>query len=114
MLPGPYERWFTEMCGRPSPVEQPSTCDACAMLPGAPDLPPDGQFDPALRCCTYHPHLASHFVGGILDGGSDAGRAIVRARIGVRVGVTPIGLGPAERRSGVFGRSPELRCPFYD
>ncbi|HZS36734.1 MAG TPA: hypothetical protein VFF06_07910 [Polyangia bacterium] len=127
MLPGPYERWFTEACGRPAPVERRSTCDACAMLPGAPDLPPDGPFDEAVRCCTYHPHLAPHFVGAILDGGeglSDAGRAIVRARIAARAGVTPIGLAPAPEfaaayqriaaEPGAFGRRRELACPFYD
>ena len=27
MLPGPYERWFTELCGRPSSVESRATCD---------------------------------------------------------------------------------------
>lgn len=124
MLPGPYERWFTEMCGRPGPVEARSTCDSCAMLPGAPDLPPDGPFEPAVRCCTYHPHLAAHFVGGILEDGADPGRALVRARIAARQGVTPLGLSPtlayseaARRLSGMpgsFGRSRELLCPFHD
>ncbi len=123
MLPGPYERWFAELCRRPSPVESRSTCDACAMLPGAADLPPEGPFDVASRCCTYHPHLAPHFVGGILDGDSDAGRQLVRARIRGRVGVTPLGLAPTPEfaaalqriagRPGGFGRSPEILCPFY-
>src|SRR5438874_8444026 len=124
MLPGPYERWFTEMSGRPGPVETRSTCDSCAMLPGAPGLPPEGAFDPAVRCCTYHPHLAPHFVGGILASGSEAGRRVVRARIAARVGVTPIGLQPTPAyaaiyqrlsvRAGAFGHSHELLCPFYD
>lgn len=123
MLPGPYERWFVELCGRAAPVESRSTCDACAMLPGAPELPPEGPFDEALRCCTYHPNLAPHFVGGILDGGDEVGRARVRARIAARVGVSPLGLGPtpeyaaAHRRlagPGSFGRSRALACPFLD
>jgi Fe-S-cluster containining protein len=120
MLPGPYERWFTEVCGRPSPVESRSTCDSCAMLPGAADLPPEGPFDPAVRCCTYHPHLAPHFVGGILRDGTDAGRAVVRARIAAREGVTPLGLGPPAgwdrlaHKPGSFGHSHDLLCPFYD
>lgn len=123
MLPGPYERWFTELCGRPSPVESRSTCDDCAMLPGAPDLPPEGPFDPAVRCCSYHPHLAPHFVGGILESGTGVGPTLVRARLAARVGVTPLGLGPTPAfsavyqalasRPGAFGHSRELLCPFY-
>jgi hypothetical protein len=123
MLPEPYERWFAEMCSRPSPVEKRSTCEACAMLPGAPDLPPEGPFDPELRCCTYHPHLAPHFVGAILDGGG-AGRARVLERLAARAGVTPLGLAPSPAftavyqreaaRAGAFGRSRAIRCPFLD
>ena len=122
MLPGPYERWFVEMVGRPSPVETRSTCDACAMAPGSPDLPPEGAFDPALRCCTYHPHLAAHLVGAILERGDSPGSDIVRARIAERAGVTPIGIGPDARwaaawkqsgtRPGAFGRDHSLLCPF--
>src|SRR5438046_1288530 len=48
MLPGPYERWFIEACGRASPVETRSTCDACAMLPGAPGLPDGGALGAAV------------------------------------------------------------------
>jgi hypothetical protein len=119
MLPDPYERWYVEMCGRPSPVETRATCDDCAMLPGAPSLPPEGAFDPALRCCTHHPHLAAHFVGGILDGDDPHGRAVVRARIAARVGVTPLGIAqppgwPAQPPPGAFGHSTALRCPFLD
>jgi hypothetical protein len=123
MLPDPYERWFIEICGRPAPVENRSTCEHCAMLPGAPDLPPEGPFDPVMRCCTYHPHLAPHFVGGILAGDSEEGRVRVKARIAARLGVTPLGLGPTpdysvihERlafRPGTFGRSRELHCAFH-
>ncbi len=123
MLPGPYERWYAEIADGPSPVESRSTCDACVMEPGARGLPLEGAFDPAVRCCTYHPHLAAHFVGGILKDGTAAGIAIVRARLAARVGVTPLGLGatPAyaatylevTRTPGVFGRSRDLRCPFH-
>jgi len=91
------------------------------MLPDAPDLPPEGPFDPALRCCTYHPHLAAHFVGGILRDGTVAGREVVRARIAGRAGVTPLGLGPPPSylaawqslRPGSFGHDRELLCPFH-
>ncbi len=123
MLPGPYERWYTEMAGRASPVEARSTCDSCVMEPGSPGLPPEGAFDPALRCCTYHPHLAPHLVGGIIRaGGSEAGRAVVRARIAAREAVTPLGLGPTPTWEatyqrvtavpGTFGHSREILCPF--
>jgi Fe-S-cluster containining protein len=124
MLPGPYERWFTEICGRPSPIEARSTCERCAMRPGAPDLPPEGPYSASLRCCTYHPHLAPHFVGGILERGTARGRDLVRARIAGRFGVTPLGLGHSEAyaeawrtvgsQPGAFGRRAEIRCPFYD
>ena len=117
MLPELYERWFVEWCGRPSPVESRSTCAECAMLPGAPELPPEGPFDAETRCCTYHPHLAPHFVGAILERGSDVGRATVRARIAGRIGVSPLGLGPTPQyarlpRGRGFGRNRDLTCPF--
>jgi len=118
VLPGPYERWFTEIAGRPAAVESRATCDRCAMLPGAPELPPEGPFHPETRCCTYHPELAPHFVGGILAAGTDEGRARVKRRIADRTGVTPLGLAPgperAAARPGAFGRDPALRCPFFD
>jgi hypothetical protein len=124
VLPQPYERWFVELTGRGTAVESRATCDHCAMLPDAPDLPPEGPFDPATLCCTYHPQLAPHFVGGILKDGSEAGRAHVRARIAARVGVSPLGLLPppeyaslyarASLRAGAFGRTRELLCPFHD
>ena len=63
MLPGPYERWSRELLGRPFPAEPRSTCASCAMLPDAPDLPPEGPFRAEVRCCTYQPHLAPHLVG---------------------------------------------------
>jgi hypothetical protein len=122
MLPGPYEGWFTEMTGGPSPVESRATCEACVMLPGAPELPPEGPFDPELRCCTFHPQLLAHLVGGILREADDMGRERVRARIAARVGVSPIGIIPPPayaahhralaERPGSFGHRHELRCPF--
>jgi hypothetical protein len=118
MLPGAYERWYVELTGRASPVESRSTCASCAMLPGAPDLPPEGPFAPEVRCCTYHPRLPAHLVGGILAAGTDEGRARVRARIATRAGVTPLGIAPGPEHvamaPGAFGRDLALRCPFHD
>jgi hypothetical protein len=92
------------------------------MLPGAANLPPEGPFDPELRCCTYHPQLLAHLCGGILRDGDAAGRAHLRERIAARVGVTPIGIIPTpayaahhQALSGIpgsFGHRRELRCPF--
>jgi hypothetical protein len=106
MLPAPYERWFVELAGRASPIESRSTCESCAMVP---------TFDAALKCCTFHPSLAPHFVGAILASGGGA-RDKVLARIAARDGVSPLGLLPPRDwpKSGEFGRSPELRCPFFD
>jgi hypothetical protein len=107
VLPGPYERWFVEATGEASPVESRATCDDCRMLPSSPDLPPQGPFDPEVKCCSFHPHLAPHFVGAILD------HEVVRARLRDRVGVSPLGLGPPLGfRVTRFGQKPQ--CPFYD
>src|SRR5579859_7993387 len=62
VLPEIYERWFQELCGRPSPVETRSDCDRCSMLDPAEETP----FNPETRCCTYHPHLAPHLVGALI------------------------------------------------
>jgi hypothetical protein len=86
------------------------------MLPGAPDLPPEGAYHPEVRCCSYHPHLAAHLVGGVLGGEDGEGRARVRSRIAARVGVTPLGLGPTPAYyalKGRFGHSREMLCAFY-
>jgi Fe-S-cluster containining protein len=85
------------------------------MFADAPGVP---RFASDLRCCTYHPHLPAHLVGGILKSGEGAER--IRARIAARVGVTPVGVGPPPayaalpRTADSFGRDPALRCPFLD
>src|SRR5262249_45140987 len=107
VLPGPYERWFSEATGRASPEEPRSTCDNCCMLPGSPSLPPQGAFDPAVKCCSFHPHLAPHFVGALAD------NPIVHARIAARYNVTPLGMGPPEGfKQTRFGHGQV--CPFHD
>lgn len=67
------------------------------------------QFDAGSKCCTYHPHLAPHFVGALLA----SGNALVEERLRRRVGVTPLGLGaPPGFSVREFGRD-DGRCPFH-
>jgi Fe-S-cluster containining protein len=115
VLPDVYERWFQELCGRPSPVETRANCDRCNMLDPAEEEP----FNPETRCCTYHPHLAPHLVGALIAEGS----RIVEEKVAARDGVTPLGLGPNAAYSALFarlgqtpdafGRQRALLCPFY-
>jgi hypothetical protein len=123
-LPEPYERWTRAILGRPLATERRSTCASCAMQPGAAGLPPEGPFLPEVRCCTYQPSLPPHLVGAILADDAAPGRAVVRARIAGRAGVSPLGIGPAPGYSATyagvvadpvgFGRSAELACPYLD
>ncbi len=113
MLPGIYERWYQELCGRPSPVESRTHCDDCNMLGDEP------RFHPDTRCCTYHPQLPAHVVGALLREGA----ASVGERVAQRRGVTPHGLGPTPEYAAVwnrlgqrpeaFGREPAIVCPFH-
>jgi hypothetical protein len=123
-LPEPYERWIRAILGRPLATESRSTCARCAMRPEAEDLPPEGPFLPAVRCCTYQPSLPPHLVGAILADETAPGRAVLRAHIAARAGVSPLGVGPppeygvayqrvlADPRA--FGRAAELACPYLD
>src|SRR5439155_20758905 len=77
-----YERWFQELCGRPSPVETRSNCDDCNML----DPAEEARFNVETRCCTYHPHLAPHLVGALILADS----RIVQEKVAARDGVTPL------------------------
>src|SRR4051812_4594660 len=115
VLPEIYERWFVELCGRPSPVETRANCDDCNMLRPQEPAP----FDPEARCCTYHPHLPPHLVGALLQQRNE----IVEEKVAARDGVTPLGLGPNAEYSArfarlgqhpdAFGRERALVCPFY-
>jgi hypothetical protein len=118
-------RWVPAILGAPLPAEQTATCGACVMLP------PDGEayrhdgayFNPATKCCTYVPRIASFLAGAILLDGDPAmadGKRRLEARIAARTGLTPLGLvrtpqeawmvGNAER---AFGKHGALRCPYY-
>ena len=80
-------------------------------------------FRPDVKCCSYLPTLPNFLVGGVLRDTEPAAQAGVRStrdRIGRRIGVSPLGLGPSpsysalyERAAGAFGRSKALRCPHY-
>lgn len=81
-------------------------------------------YDPRTKCCTYTPHLHNFLVGRILretDPGLGFGKQVVTERIESGVATTPLGLGPSPQRkllynTGgrlVFGKSLELRCPYY-
>ncbi len=85
---------------------------------------PDRYFRPDVKCCSYLPTLPNFLVGGVLRDDEPAARAgarSVRERIGRRVGVSPLGLGPLpdyavlyERAAGAFGRSKALLCPHFE
>ncbi len=122
VLPRLYQRWIDELLPRGIAPETRATCQECAMVdrggPSSPELP----FNPAVKCCTYHPELPNYLVGKILaDERPEAAEArrVLEERIAARVGVTPYGLSaPAAftliyQNAAVFGRSEQLRCPFY-
>src|SRR5262245_9691204 len=93
VLPEIYERWFQELCGRPSPVETCTDCDDCNMLRPGEEEP----FNRETRCCTYHPHLTPHLVGALLLQRSK----IIEDKVAARDGVTPLGLQPNAEYSAV-------------
>ena len=81
-------------CGRPAPVESRSTCEACAMLPGAPELPPvEVDPDRLARALVYLIRAAD---------GYGAEGAPIRLRVGragreLVIGVTAAGPGIPEQ-----------------
>ena len=119
-LPGP-------LFDRPAIVETRATCEDCAMCSAAGqrgvELPGDEYFDPALKCCTYHPLITNFLIGGLLADPSpelDEGKRRIREKIASRIGITPRGVAPprmqrviynAARERG-FGRAPSLLCPY--
>jgi Fe-S-cluster containining protein len=91
------------------------------MVPQAGERQGPEHFDPATKCCTYIPALHNYLVGRILaerDPAMSVGRARVDARIGERVGVSPLGIVAPSHFSLLygpdrFGKSEALRCPYY-
>lgn len=129
-LPPLYRSLLAAPLDAEAPAERKATCASCAMLeahcPGS--LPPvDGRsrfFDPATKCCTFHPRLPNYLVGGVLEdatpGGAE-GRRRMEARVASGIGVTPEWLQPPrafgllyDSAHGAFGRARALRCPFYE
>jgi hypothetical protein len=124
-LPVFSARWVPAILGAPLPAESAATCDACVMLPpeGEPYRHDGPYFNPATKCCTYVPRLASFLAGGILldrDGALSEGRRRLEARLAARTGLTPLGLlrTPQEawmidNAARAFGQHGALRCPYY-
>jgi len=127
-LPPLYRGWIEELVspwGRPVSGEPRATCDRCVML----DRHDEVSFNPSTKCCTYQPDLCNFHVGRVLFDDSPlaaTSRQVLRQRIAQRVGVTPLGIGPApiyallydgsgaaQSTTSVFGRAPLLRCPHY-
>ena len=115
-LPVLQNHWLGVLTDVHDPPSEPkATCGDCVMCDAR-----SGsrlRFSPAVKCCSYLPHLANFLVGRSLRG---SGRASVLARMDRRTGVTPLGLGlghtDVRRLVGsqhLFGRSAELRCPHY-
>lgn len=111
-LPDAIGRAFPELAAAAWPDEARSTCAACPLVA-------EGRFNPATRCCTYHPTLANWQAGRALARGGD-GAVLVRARIARGEGVGPLGIGPTEafvrryaRPDAGFGTDARLRCPYW-
>jgi len=129
-LGGAWQTWLPALFDEPVPRERRATCESCAMCApkqeadDAPQADPDrGWLNPDVKCCTYHPMLASFTVGALLSDTRPElaeGQRRVRARIGEQHGVTPRGVdGPPayfqryHAAHSAFGRARDLLCPYY-
>ena len=119
MLPEPHARWLEGILGAPSPAETTATCAACAMA--APDPFGARRFPADLKCCTFLPALPNFQVGALLADPDPAlafGQEEVRKRIRGGHAITPMGVFKPRvyhnlYRSGGFGQSETLRCPYF-
>jgi Fe-S-cluster containining protein len=122
-----FGAWLPALFEHPLPDERRAACEHCSMCaPAGGDevLEGRGLFNPAVKCCTYQPALASFAVGALFSDSRpelDEGRRRVRARIAEQHGVYPSGVqGPSaywlryRAKPDGFGRAEELRCPYYD
>ena len=118
-LPPLHAAWLGALTGVADPRSEPrATCGDCVMCGGVARSGSSVTFSPALKCCSYVPHLANFLAGRALAG---PGRGSVLDRIAGRGGVTPLGLGlrhdDVRRMVGArshFGRSAAVRCPHFD
>jgi hypothetical protein len=113
--------WADAILGGPLPAEPLATCDACAMAPQPGEPVGPEHFDPGVKCCSYIPALHNYLVGRILgdrDPAASVGRARVEARIGERVGVSPLGIVAPSHYALLydpdrFGKSEALLCTYF-
>jgi hypothetical protein len=122
VLPPLFGRWLESLLPEGIPEERRATCLSCPLVEGEEPF-----FDRATKCCTYTPDLPSYAVGGVLCDTTPEtrwAREVLAARIAAKAGVTPLGVrrpAHAQRLYQVvlqgggqgFGRTPELRCPYY-
>jgi hypothetical protein len=128
LLPPLFQRWIERMIPEGIPSETRATCDSCTMLP-RPAGEPENEvnFNPATKCCTYHPELHNFVAGNVLLDESPEGyaaRRTIERRIAMRGGVSPLAVSApaiwltlynnaANGGIDVFGRSETLKCPYY-
>lgn len=84
---------------------------------------PEVFFEPNTKCCTFHPHLPNYLVGAILSDERPEmaeGRRRILSKIERGDGVTPYGINAPGKyllmyqgSREFFGRSLEMRCPYY-
>lgn len=126
-FPPIYRQLLPDFFSSPVPPERNATCSRCAMC--RPPGETDGSrgavyYDPAVKCCSFHPSLPNFLVGAILedpDPSMEEGKARVRQAIARRSGCVPTGLESSalyehvyrNKSRDVFGRSPAMRCPYF-
>jgi hypothetical protein len=128
LLPPIYEGQLPPFFDAPAVAETRATCGDCVMCDkgeksDAPAELKTASFRPDVKCCSYHPTLPNYLVGAALaDETLAVGRARLRTKIAARVGVTPQWLASPRKylvlleaaRESSFGRSPVLRCPYFE
>jgi len=87
------------------------------MLPSPGSAADAVYFQPAVKCCTYHPDLPNFLAGRILNEPPGEGRAALERRFERRVAVTPRAAGSGGvykllYGNTTFGHAPALRCPY--